>query len=434
MNNESAGTHATLGDLSNYSLQLNRWYLKPIGAWPSSSATTRHQRFVSIVLNILCYCSISFTVIPCILHIVLEDEDIQKKLRILGPLSHWFVGGMNYTTLLLRSKEIRYCVEHIEMDWRIMTRAKDQSVMVKNAKFGRYVAIFCAGFMQGGVLCYCIVTALSSEVIRVGNGTRVVHLLPCAFYKKLLNVDGSPMNEIVLASQFLSGFIVNSSAVAAFSLAAVFAAHACGQLNILMIWVTEYVNESREHNKGANINEVGVVVEHHLRILRNIKDTPWILSWYISVIIVYINCSFISRIEDVMHRICFLELFRCTLDICMLGYYILTDWPARDFQNVTTSVMLLCSVTFNIFIFCYIGEVLTEQCSKVGEVVYMTDWYYLPYKNILDLIMIIARSSVVIKITAGKLFHMSIYTFADVRISRVSVTPVRNSHPSPVSA
>lgn len=44
----------------------------------------------------------------------------------------------------------------------------------------------------------------------------------------------------------------------------------------------------------------------------------------------------------------------------------------------------------------------------------MTNWYYLPHKDILDLIQVILRSSAVIKITAGKLVHMSIYTFGDV--------------------
>ncbi|XP_076675726.1 odorant receptor 4-like [Andrena cerasifolii] len=391
MTSESPITQTTLGNLSAYSLQLNRWYLKPIGAWPPSLPTLKHERIVSIILIAVCYCSISFTVIPCMLHIMLENEDIRQKLRVLGPLSHWFVGGINYTTLLLRRKEIRLCVEHLEDDWKIITRVKDQRVMLKNAKFGRYVAGFCAAFMQGGVLSYCLVTALSTQIVQVGNETRTVHMLPCAFYKKLLNVDNSRTNQIVLASQFLSGFIVNSSAVAAFSLAAVFAAHTCGQLNVLATWVTEYVNESGERGKSSSFNELGVIVEHHLRIL-----------------------SFISRIEDVMHRICFLELFRCTFGICMLGYYILTEWSDHDFQNLTTYFMILFSMTFNIFIVCYIGEELTQQCKKVGEVVYMTDWYCLPCKNILDLIPIIARSNVVTKITAGKLFHMSVYTFGDV--------------------
>ena len=197
MTNESPVIETDLGNLSDYSLQLNRWYLTPIGAWPSSSTTTRFQRIVSIILIVVCYSRYRLRRSPAILYMVLEDEDIEYKLKMIGPLSHWIVGGINYTTLLLRSNEIRYCMEHIEMDWRIITRAKDQRVMLKNAKFGRYVAAFCAGFVQGGILCYCVVIAFSTEIVSVGNETKTVHMLPCAVYKKLLNVDTSPVNEIV---------------------------------------------------------------------------------------------------------------------------------------------------------------------------------------------------------------------------------------------
>lgn len=140
--------------------------------------------------------------------------------------------------------------------------------MLKNARFGRYVCIFCAAFMQGGVLGYCLVTALSTELVESENGTKVVHMLPCVFYKKVLNTDASPANEIVLASQFLSGFIVNSSAVGAFSLAAVFAAHAYGQLDIVMINITELVNRYEERDTRIYVSEIRMAVNSHLRALR----------------------------------------------------------------------------------------------------------------------------------------------------------------------
>ncbi|EZA52127.1 hypothetical protein X777_09139, partial [Ooceraea biroi] len=50
----------------------------------------------------------------------------------------------------------------------------------------------------------------------------------------------------------------------------------------------------------------------------------------------------------------------------------------------------------------------------VGEKTYMTDWYNLPHKTARGLLLIIARSSNVIKITGGKLFQLSIATFSDV--------------------
>ncbi|XP_024885160.1 uncharacterized protein LOC112463192 isoform X2 [Temnothorax curvispinosus] len=74
-------------------------------------------------------------------------------------------------------------------------------------------------------------------------------------------------------------------------------------------------------------------------------------------------------------------------------------------------MIIYISMSFNIFIFCYIGEVVTEQ---VGETAYMTNWYRLPHKTARGLILIISRSSNVIKLTAGKLVHLSIATFGDV--------------------
>lgn len=50
----------------------------------------------------------------------------------------------------------------------------------------------------------------------------------------------------------------------------------------------------------------------------------------------------------------------------------------------------------------------------------MINWYELPHKTALGLILVIARSSNVMKMTAGKLFHLSIATFGDV--SNIYVT------------
>ncbi|CAK9819222.1 Odorant receptor Or2 [Anthophora plagiata] len=391
MNTMSTVLNTNFNSHSNYSLQLNRWFLKPIGAWPLLSTTSRLERNISIILNIVYYTSIVFTTIPCLLQMLLENENLYRKLKNFATIMHLLFSCANYTILLLRQKDIRYCVEHIETDWIIVTREKDRQVMLKNARFGRYVATFCAAFMHSGTLCFYMAIALKTEMIQVGNETRIIHVLPVAVYKKLLKFDESPTNEIVLFMQIWSSFLSSCSTIGIFSLAAVLATHAYGQLSVLMVWITEFVNKSRNQEKMFPFEKIGFIVEHHLRAL-----------------------SFISCIEEVMNRMCFLELFRCTMAICMLGYFIVMEWPDKDIQNLSSYVVILVSICFNIFVICYIGEILTEQCRKVGDVVYTTNWYYLPDKIILDLILLIARSSVVIQITAGKFFHLSIYTFGDV--------------------
>lgn len=253
---------------SDYSLQLNRWFLKPIGAWPLFSTTTKFEKIVSLILNIVCYAIVILCATPSLMQIIFAEESFYLKLKTLGPVSHWFVSTVNYTALLMKSKDIRYCFEHMEADWQTTKRMEDQRTMLKNAKFGRYVAASCAIFMQGGILCFCFVTMLTTETIQVGNETRVLHVLPCAVYKEVVNVEENSINIFMLCFQFVAAAIANSSTVGIFSLAAVLAAHAYGQLSVVMVWITEFVNQSREQKKTDDFKEIGIIVERHLRVLK----------------------------------------------------------------------------------------------------------------------------------------------------------------------
>ncbi|XP_011684716.1 PREDICTED: odorant receptor 63a-like [Wasmannia auropunctata] len=379
-------------DLHDHSVQLNRWFLKPIGAWPRAAATTSGEKAVSRILIIVCYSLIAFTVIPCALNLLFEEKDTELKLRGIGPLSHWFMGGMNYCFLLLRSADIRRCVQHMETDWRIIQQSRDREIMARNARLGRFVAGVCAICMHSGVFLYNIVSGMTTVVVSVGDNRSVSMLqLPCPFYNKLIDSRFSPANEIVIVMQTLSGFIVNSTVVGACSLAAVFAIHACGQLDILMLRLDKLVEGDGAKDNESVQQRLANIVNHHLRVLR-----------------------FISRIEAVMHQICLVELLGCTFNLCMLGYYSITWWNKIDKKGILAYIIVYISMSFNIFIFCYIGEILTQQCKKVGETAYMIDWYRLPRKTALGLILVISRSSAVIKITAGKLVQLSVVTFSDV--------------------
>ncbi|XP_025075319.1 uncharacterized protein LOC105432494 [Pogonomyrmex barbatus] len=375
---------------SEYSIQLNRWFLKPISAWPGTS-TGLAGKILSRGIQFVCHSLIAFTVVPCALYIIFEPN-VYLKLKAFGPMIHWIMGGANYCSLLSRSYEIRKCVDHMRADWRYVGNTHDREVMLQNAKFGRFVCTFCAVFMQGGVCSYSIITTLTSSIVRIGNVTITTHQLPCPFYTGLVDTRYSPANEIVIVFQLLSTVIVNTVTVGACSLAAVFATHACGQLNILMMRLDELV-DGKESEHKATRQKLAAIVEHHLRVL-----------------------SFVSQIETFMNQICLVELMGCTINICMLGYYTITEWKLHDTKNLLTYFTIFVAKSCNVFIYCYIAEILMDQCQKIGEMAYMTEWYRLHHKIALDLILIISRSNAVIKITAGKMIQLSIATFGDVSL------------------
>ncbi|XP_076760930.1 uncharacterized protein LOC143429284 [Xylocopa sonorina] len=376
--------------VNDYTLQLNRWQLKLIGAWPASLATSKLQRVVAIISNIICYSFLLVTWIICALHLFLEVNTAYLKLGIVGGMCHWFVSNVTLTTFLMKHNDIRNFVEQIETDWRTVTKENHQEVMLKYAKLGRYVATLCTIFMQGGFLAYNVVVALSTEEIQVGNETRTITRVPFPVYSKLLDVAETTTNGIVFFVETFAIFVANSCTTGAYSLSAVLAAHACGQLGVIKVRITEFVDASGGQNKGNVFDKIGMIVEHHLRTL-----------------------NFIAYIEKLMNRIYFFEFFRCMIALCITGYMFLMDLADHDVTNMASLATCGVALSFNIFIMCYISELLTEQCKEVGDLIYTTNWYNLPHKVILDLVVIIIRSNLVVDITAGKIVHLSIRVFGN---------------------
>ncbi|KAF7381381.1 hypothetical protein HZH66_013775 [Vespula vulgaris] len=66
------------------------------------------------------------------------------------------------------------------------------------------------------------------------------------------------------------------------------------------------------------------------------------------------------------------------------------------------------------FIFCYLGELLSEQGIKVGITSCTLDWNRLPTRSAQSLILIILASNHPIKIVAGKLMDMSLTNFNNI--------------------
>ncbi|XP_014484208.1 PREDICTED: odorant receptor 82a-like [Dinoponera quadriceps] len=404
----STDVEFTYKNNNDYSLELTRWFLMPIGIWPRASTTTRVERFSSHAHIFTCSGLIAIIAVPCLLYVSLEEKDVQIKISIFGPLSHWFMGMINYWLLVAHGDDIRECVQHMEMDWRLVQKIEDQEVMMRQAKIGRFVSGFCAVFMQSGTFLFAIAKSLTTTIVVVGNETVSMHPMTCPIYTKFIDVRFSPANEIMVVVQLISCFVVNSVTVGACSLDAVFAMHAYGQLNMLFSWLNGLVVDTNNKRDQSAQQRLTIIVEHHLRVL-----------------------SFISRLESLMQNICLVELLGCTMNMCLLAYYFITNWDMFDAPKTMSYVIIYLSMAFNIFIFCYIGEILTDQCKNVGEKVYMINWYELPHKTAVELILIIARSSNVIKMTAGKLFQLSIATFGDViKTSVVYLNMLRTMTPS----
>lgn len=262
----STNIQLTYKNNNDYSLQLARWFLMPLGIWSRISMTTKAEKFTSYVHVLVCSSLMTIVTVPFFLYVWLEEKDIETKLSMLGPLSHWIMGMINYCLLLAFTNDIRKCVQHMEMDWRLVKNNEDQQVMLQQAKVGRFVSGICAILMQSGTFLFAIVKSLTTTIVIVGNETISMRLMACPIYSKFIDTRFSPANEIMQVVEILSTFIVNSVTVSICSLDAIFAMHAYAQLTVLFSWLNKLVDKNNENNFAGR--RLAIIVEHHLRVLR----------------------------------------------------------------------------------------------------------------------------------------------------------------------
>lgn len=194
-------------------------------------------------------------------------------MKIIGPVSHWLMGELNYCCLLSKTDEIIRCIKHVERDWQVVENASSREMMLKYAKVGRFIAFIAAFCMHSGVLAFNITKGFKKMMFLVGNDSYFMYPLPCPIYTNLLDARFSPANEIVFVLQILSGLIVTSVTVGACGLAAVLTMHASGQLNMVVARLDNLVDTKVEEKQEAQTvaqRKLGIIVEHHLRTLRSL--------------------------------------------------------------------------------------------------------------------------------------------------------------------
>nr|QNL14949.1 olfactory receptor 5 [Aulacocentrum confusum] len=383
-----------------FSTELGQWVLTPIGIWPLQSNFV--ARIFSSSLVIVCTFLICFLLVPCGLHTFIDEKDPRLKMKMIGPLSFCLMAITKYVFLVVRKNRIRNCLRHVNVDWCRVNRPDDRDIMLESAKIGRFVASLCAAFMYGGGFFYHTIMPISAGSF-VTPDNMTMRILTYSVYDPLFSAQSSPSYEIVFIIQWFSGFVMYSITIGSCTLAAVFVLHACGQLKIIMARLDAFVDSQKVQNVLEN--KMAEIIELHLRAL-----------------------GFIMQVEDILNEVCLIEFIGCTLNICFLGYYFMTEFERADTIATITYCVLLVSFTFNIFIFCCIGEMLTQQGKKVGFTAYMVKWYKLPAKNARNLILLIAMSNYPRSITAGKMAELSYNSFCSVHILLNYLHCVKNSN------
>nr|XP_031834883.1 odorant receptor 4-like [Nomia melanderi] len=370
-----------------YTLEMCQWVLKPLGVWTLIyHRVSNAERVVSVLLALLCLFGLLFMIVPSLYNIFFIEKNIQTKVKLIGPIGVCMFSTVKYCYIGANRKLLGRCIEHVEKDWRTVDEQDHRAIMLKQAGISRHLIIVCMVFFYSGGMSYQTLMQFSSKLTRKPNVT--VKPLPYPSFE-FLDVQNSPTYEIVFCLQAFGAMIMFTATIAAYSLAATFVTHICGQIQIQILRLERLIGERQGWNSFQE--RMTVIVRDHVQVLR-----------------------FSKNVDEAFREICLTELMSSTFAMCLLEYYCLMEWRNSDTIATVTYFMLLISFTFNVLIYCYVGELLSDQCSQIGQASYNICWYSLPAKKAYSFVLLEAISLYPPKLTAGKIIELSINTFGVV--------------------
>ncbi|XP_044576213.1 odorant receptor 4-like isoform X1 [Cotesia glomerata] len=375
----------------NYNLKLTKWILKPLGVWSfviiDCSLTSKLSSVLIIFVNLFI---MFITFMPCCVHMIFRETDPAVKIILMGPFGFCLTNCCKYYFIMYRSNIITNCLNHLKADWARVKTEEDRQKMIESVNVGRNITKLCAIFMfSGGVSYHTFMPMWKGTTLNELNET--IRPLVYPGNEIFFNCQKTPIYEFIFFLHFTCGMVMQTITTGACHLAAIFATHVCGQVDILKSQLQNLLKKENSKTNDTIDNRIASIIQSHVRIL-----------------------DFSKSIERMLREVCLVEVGASTMIICLLEYYCMTEWSNSETINILTYLMLLTALTFNIFIFCYIGEILNQQCSSIGESTYMINWYKIPRNKGKYLMLTIASSKNQRQLTAGGMLDLSLRSFGNI--------------------
>ena len=250
----------------HYTLQMYEWLFKLIGIWPfvNSQARSKLEQLVWIILITICSSSILFIVLPSFHHIFFVEKNTAMKVKMLGPVSFCFSSAIKYCYLGAKGRYFQQCIQHVRNDWKTVHDPNYRTIMLKYATISRKLITACAAFLYSGGMSYHTVMQFLSR----GEGEANNTYRPLAYpgYDSFLDSQSTPTYEILFSIHCLTAIIMYSTATAAYSLAAIFVTHICGQIQIQIAKLHDLLKSKEKKDVGPD--PLSVIVHDHVKILR----------------------------------------------------------------------------------------------------------------------------------------------------------------------
>ncbi|XP_026823828.1 odorant receptor 33b-like isoform X2 [Ooceraea biroi] len=279
-------------------------------------------------------------------------------------------------------------------DWIYVAQRDHREVMLRYANLGRFVFFsqMCSSYIviipliAESLLSFVTMSSLQNITLSMSvEEMRVIklpHDMICPFNAQVACFGIC----IVQAVQLISLATGNcGSDVFLFGICM----HLCGQLEILGLQLSRF-HEGKGNDSWGKTKLVALI-ERHCLLLNLAKDIVDTLDIILSAQLI----------------------FQASL-ICIIGLQFIVSLAISDFFLVVRSILSFGILMIQLFLYTYVGEILSLRTQAISTAIYLSKWYDLPINITRDICFIMFRATYPVYIRVGKFYNMDLNTFKTI--------------------
>ncbi|XP_035741499.1 odorant receptor 13a-like [Vespa mandarinia] len=299
------------------------------------------------------------------------------------------VGNMTTTIAILKTatfwsnrRTMKVLLSHMENDRR---EAQDE----ENVKKMMRIAVITRKIIAGSIIMcnFIVFTYVTLRTFLLPYTGRTLYYR--AYYP--YDTEIFPNFELTLIGQITAELYAANSYTAVDTFMAMLMLHVCGQFSILRKKLNQLCPES---NNNFRIDLARIVEKYNT--LNRYAET----------------------IEDRFNGMLLMQMLGCTVQLCVQSYQAISALVDDDqgllIVRLFFFVIYTSYVMLHIYLYCYVGEKLFSEGTKMAYATYNCNWYDLSPKETKCLIIIMCRAQLSSRITAGKFCSFNHKLFGNI--------------------
>ncbi|KAL7292167.1 hypothetical protein TKK_0014123 [Trichogramma kaykai] len=373
-----------------------RLFLQPIGIWPLHTANyTSKTRFC---LSVFCLTAVALVAGPHIYYVSFVMADTHVRIRHLPPISFYSINTVKYVVFIMISGKFSAFVRLFARDWRsLVNEPRQLSIMLNYTSKAKYLIVASIILLYGNAIPFIILLPPMTKL--VDEATNVTYRTLCypGHYFDMIDPKQSQFTySILYVVQTYFGFSLVTCTLGFLSVFVTFGLHVSARCNITSLLIQELVDDY----SSARLK---FIVGQHCQSLKLVAD-----------------------LEDTFKLVFLLEILGTLILLCFTGFVSILDLQAMRLFPLFTNLIIIMSFSYNIFVYCYVGEKVSEQCSSVAKSIYRTNWYELTPLDARNLCYIMVLAQHPVQLTAGTIMILSLENFTKfAKVSFNSLNMIR---------